>query len=88
MAKKILVVEDDVNIADLLRLYLEKEGYEADDIIGTTVSMAREAGLPSLVITGDRDALQLAGDGCTVIINKKGILAALQDAAAQGHLQF
>lgn len=28
MAKKILVVEDDVNIADLLRLYLEKEGYE------------------------------------------------------------
>ena len=28
MAKKILVVEDDGNIADLLRLYLEKEGYD------------------------------------------------------------
>mgnify|MGYP001271639677 CR=1 FL=1 len=28
MAKKILVVEDDVNIAELLRLYLQKEGYE------------------------------------------------------------
>ena len=28
MAKKVLVVEDDLNIADLLRLYLEKEGYE------------------------------------------------------------
>lgn len=28
MATKILIVEDDVNIADLLRLYLEKEGYE------------------------------------------------------------
>ena len=28
MAKSILIVEDDNNIADLLRLYLEKEGYE------------------------------------------------------------
>ena len=28
MAKKILVIEDDVNIAELLRLYLEKEGFE------------------------------------------------------------
>ena len=34
MAKKVLVVEDDSNIAELLRLYLEKEGYTvniADD---------------------------------------------------------
>ena len=29
MARKVLIVEDDRNIADLLRLYLEKEGYEA-----------------------------------------------------------
>ena len=29
MAKSILIVEDDNNIADLLRLYLEKEGYQA-----------------------------------------------------------
>ena len=28
MAKSILIVEDDNNIADLLRLYLEKEGYQ------------------------------------------------------------
>ncbi len=28
MARKVLIVEDDRNIADLLRLYLEKEGYE------------------------------------------------------------
>ena len=27
-AKKVLIVEDDLNIADLLRLYLEKDGYE------------------------------------------------------------
>ena len=28
MAKKVLVIEDDINIADLLRLYLEKDGFE------------------------------------------------------------
>lgn len=31
MAKKILVIEDDTNIAELLRLYLEKEGYEVSN---------------------------------------------------------
>ena len=36
MAKSVLIVEDDRNIADLLRLYLEKEGYE--------VSMAFDGG--------------------------------------------
>ena len=36
MPKKILVIEDEVNIAELLRLYLEKEGYE--------VSIARDGG--------------------------------------------
>ena len=36
MAKKVLVVEDDINIAELLRLYLEKEGYE--------VSIAHDGG--------------------------------------------
>ena len=51
----------------------ELDGFEADDIMGTTVSMAQEAGIPALVITGDKDALQLAGSGCTVIINKKGV---------------
>ena len=31
MARQVLIIEDDHNIADLLRLYLEKEGYEAYD---------------------------------------------------------
>ena len=37
MARKILVVEDDHNISDLIRMYLEKEGFEIltlDEIIG------------------------------------------------------
>lgn len=36
MAQKILVIEDEKNISDLLQLYLEKEGYEtqtAGDVI-------------------------------------------------------
>lgn len=51
MAKKVLVVEDDSNIAELLRLYLEKEGFElriAPDG-GRGVSDAKEFG-PDLVI--------------------------------------
>ncbi len=51
----------------------ELDGFEADDIMGTAVEMAESEGMPSLVITGDKDALQLAGSGCTVIINRKGV---------------
>ncbi|MBR0139301.1 MAG: hypothetical protein IJM17_03320, partial [Firmicutes bacterium] len=51
----------------------ELDGFEADDIMGTAVEMAESEGMPALVITGDKDALQLAGSGCTVIINRKGV---------------
>ncbi|MBR5730938.1 MAG: DNA polymerase I, partial [Firmicutes bacterium] len=51
----------------------ETDGFEADDILGTTARMAEEAGLECYVITGDRDALQLATDRTSVIITKKGI---------------
>ena len=51
----------------------ETDGFEADDIIGTTARMSEEAGLKAYIITGDRDALQLATDKTSVIITKKGI---------------
>ncbi len=51
----------------------ETDGFEADDIIGTTAKMSEEAGLPAVIITGDRDALQLATDRTQVVITKKGI---------------
>ena len=48
MAKSVLIVEDDQNIAELLRLYLEKEGYvaaiAADGARGGGVAMAGRAG--------------------------------------------
>ncbi len=51
----------------------EMDGFEADDILGTTAKMCEEAGLKVYIITGDRDALQLATDRTSVIITKKGI---------------
>ncbi len=52
---------------------LEEEGFEADDIIGTVAREAEEAGLEPLIITGDKDELQLATDVTKVLITRKGI---------------
>jgi len=51
----------------------EIDGFEADDIMGTAVSIAEKASVEAYVITGDKDALQLASDKTSVIITKKGI---------------
>ncbi|MCL2436957.1 MAG: DNA polymerase I [Clostridiales bacterium] len=52
---------------------LEMDGYEADDIIGTIAKKAESEGLEPLIITGDKDELQLATDKTKVIITKKGM---------------
>lgn len=52
---------------------LEMEGYEADDIIGTVARITEEEGITPLIITGDRDALQLVTEKTNVIITKRGI---------------
>jgi DNA polymerase-1 len=41
---------------------LEKDGYEADDVIGTSVQQAIAQGVDVLIITGDRDLLQLVNE--------------------------
>ena len=53
--------------------FLELDDYEADDIIGTLATQAAGAGTETVVVTGDRDALQLVRDGLTVLLTKKGI---------------
>jgi len=52
MAKKALVVEDDANIAELLRLYLEKDGFEVSIASdgGAAVDMARVEGLDLILL--------------------------------------
>lgn len=51
----------------------ELDGYEADDIIGTLSKTADEAGFNVLVVTGDKDMLQLASDNVTVGLTRKGV---------------
>lgn len=52
---------------------LELDGFEADDIIGTVARIGEEEGLEPLIITGDKDALQLATDVTKVLLTKKGV---------------
>ena len=52
---------------------LELPGWEADDIIGSVASQAEKAGFEALIVTGDRDALQLVSDSVKVLLTKKGI---------------
>ena len=47
---------------------VEREGYEADDILGTLADAAAEQGAPCYIATGDRDSLQLVRDGVTVLL--------------------
>jgi DNA polymerase I len=49
------------------------EGYEADDVIASLVRQAREEGIPVMVVTGDRDAYQLVGEGVRVMSTSRGI---------------
>lgn len=51
----------------------EIEGYEADDILGTLSLEGQENGYKVYIVTGDKDAIQLASDDTTVLITKKGI---------------
>mgnify|MGYP003585357137 CR=1 FL=1 len=52
---------------------LEIAGYEGDDIIGTLAAQGEKEGYEVIVVTGDRDALQLITDQTKVLLTKKGI---------------
>lgn len=52
---------------------LERQGYEADDVLGTLARRASEAGWDVLIVTGDRDVLQLVGDRVQALITRRGI---------------
>ncbi|HET7304684.1 MAG TPA: DNA polymerase I [Segeticoccus sp.] len=61
-------------VLDALRIrYVEYPGYEADDIIGTLTSRAREQGLQVLICSGDRDAIQLVDEQVTLLYPRKGV---------------
>jgi DNA polymerase-1 len=54
---------------------VEVPGYEADDVIATLVGQATGRGLPVMIVTGDRDTLQLVDDqaGVKVMMTSRGI---------------
>jgi len=52
---------------------LEKDGYEADDLIATLATQASAAGFATDIVTGDRDAFALVSPAVTVLYPKKGV---------------
>lgn len=53
--------------------YLELDDYEADDIAGTLAKEGEEEGLEVILVTGDKDYLQLASDQVQVLLTRRGI---------------
>ncbi|CAB4712001.1 MAG: DNA polymerase I [Actinobacteria bacterium] len=53
--------------------FLKKDGFEADDIIATLVTQALADEMEVLILTGDRDSLQLVTDSSTVLYPMRGV---------------
>jgi DNA polymerase-1 len=51
----------------------EKDGFEADDVLGTLAAQATAQGVETIIFTGDMDTLQLVDDHVTVKVAKRGI---------------
>ncbi len=51
---------------------VEREGYEADDILGTYSRLGEEAGMRVILLTGDRDSFQLISEGTSVVMASTG----------------
>jgi DNA polymerase I len=64
-------------VKDLVRAFnipiYEKEGFEADDCVGTLARQASERGIPTVIVTGDNDALQLVTPLVKVFALRKGV---------------
>jgi DNA polymerase-1 len=64
-------------LKDLLRAFsisqFELEGYEADDIIGTLSRLGENHQMEVLIVSGDKDMLQLASERVTIALTRKGI---------------
>ena len=69
--------QQDPVIRDLLERMglriVECEGFEADDILGTLSRQCEERGMEALLVTGDRDSFQLAGENTSILYTKRGI---------------
>jgi len=69
LAEQMPILKDALDILKIHRM--ELAGFEADDLIGTVANISADAGCHAIVITGDKDALQLVSDDIEVVILKK-----------------
>jgi DNA polymerase I len=61
----------------------EKDGFEADDVLGTLAVQATNQGVDTIIFTGDMDTLQLVNEHVRVLVAKRGISEATEyDEAA------
>ena len=60
-------------LTDMGIAVIECPGFEADDILGTMAIRCGRKGIDALLVTGDRDALQLVSESTHVLMTKKGI---------------
>ena len=65
LAVQIPIIKQVLDAMGIMRV--EKEGYEADDLIGTVSRRCNEAGHECVIVTGDRDSFQLIGGGTRVL---------------------
>ena len=64
------------------------QGWEADDLLGTLSLRGAEAGAAPLLLTGDRDALQLVGGGVELMFTRKGISETTRFTPARVHEEY
>ncbi len=63
-----------IDLIDKFKLFmLQKNGYEADDIIGTICEKYKNQNIDLYIITGDKDILQLVGSNTKVLTTSKGV---------------
>jgi DNA polymerase I len=72
-------------LAALRIAMVERDGYEADDVIGTLTTQAVAQGFEVLICTGDRDSFQLVSDSTTVLYPSRGVseMARMTPAAVE-----
>ena len=66
LAEQMPVMKEVLDAMNIKRL--ELEGFEADDIIGSISQCAQQQNMPVVIITGDRDSLQLASESTKVLL--------------------
>ncbi len=71
LAQQLPILKELLDAMNIHRV--EIDGFEADDLIGTLVKYCEGKNVESMVVTGDRDALQLASDKTKILITKKGM---------------